>query len=367
MHHIILAGYIDKKKKNGKGIFQKMVDQSAGFKKTGLTADLVCIENGQLFIKDHSKSQGFYRVRSRSQFYLGLYRHIQKNKTDILYLRYPFATWSLWHFLRQMKHVMPGIQIVMEWPTFPYEAEFKGLKKLKYWIDQYFQKKILTFLDLAVVIGQTHTFKHVPTLNITNGYQCRAMTIDAAVSGNKNQWVAVGFWQDWHGLERLILGLHRYYTDGGTQMIQLKVIGDGPALNLYKRLVKRLSLQDTIHFFGSISEKETKAIISESSLGIGVLGSYKKNLNHHAPLKHRMYACAGLPFVYSTSDADFDDQPYIFQVPDNDNPINFPALLSWANQQKFLKTDIMMASKDRLDWANRCQAILDMLIGINRR
>lgn len=360
MRRIVVAGYIDKASKSGKGIFRKMTDQAFGFESLDFETDIFCLENDRVYTSDSSDFPNPF-AKGRARFYSSLFDNLQRKRVDILYLRYPFATQSLVTFLARVKQNRPDIQIIMEWPTYPYHQEFQGLQKIKYYIDKYFQNQIFPYLDLAVVMGNDHQFQHVPTVSITNGYHCQHEEFVGNIDTKPNTWIAVGFWQKWHGLERIMYGLHEYYQHDGKKNIQLHILGEGPALAYYKKVSKDNGLSKNIKFHHEVTEAEKQRLLSTSSLAIGVLGSHTKNLTEHAPLKHRMYACAGLPFIYSTSDLDFDQQPFILRLPEEDKAIHIPTVLEWFNQREWDKKEIIKTSKQLLPWSLRCQKIISTL------
>ena len=63
-------------------------------------------------------------------------------------------------------------------------------------------------------------------------------------------------------------------------------------------------------------------LFDRCDMGIGSLGRHRSGIQHIKTLKNREYAARGIPFIYSETDTDFENRPYILKVPANEAPVN---------------------------------------------
>lgn len=184
--------------------------------------------------------------------------------------------------------------------------------------------KFLTFLT-----------KHKTQL-IANGYDVNNVpSLDLNESSNTDQknikFLAVGTIADWHGYDRLLLGLQNHYQkkDPPNTNITIDFIGDGPALDSLKALTKSFNLSKSVRFHGQLTGKKLTEYLNSAHLGIGTLGLHRKGLSLASPLKNREYCAFGLPFICSHEDIDFIGQPFVFNIPPDESAVNIQLILDF--------------------------------------
>ncbi|WP_167815927.1 glycosyltransferase, partial [Methanocorpusculum sp. GPch4] len=117
----------------------------------------------------------------------------------------------------------------------------------------------------------------------------------------------------WHGIDRLIRGMHEY---SGDKTINLHIVGDGPELQNLKSLTSELHLESHVIFHGFKSGADLDAMFDQCHIAIGGLADFRRGLKEVSLLKNREYCARGIPFVLVAKDIDFPDEwAYTLHVP----------------------------------------------------
>ena len=132
----------------------------------------------------------------------------------------------------------------------------------------------------------------------------------------------------WHGYDRFLEGLHRYYENGGTVDLHYHLVGD--ILPEYTRMVAQYQLQDHVTLHGRLYGEDLAALYRRCSIGIDILGGHRKDYPVSSTLKSREYGAWGLPLITS-SPVDFMEQscPWQLLVPYDDSPVDISAVLDY--------------------------------------
>lgn len=78
-------------------------------------------------------------------------------------------------------------------------------------------------------------------------------------------------------------------------------------------------------------------------------------------LKCVEYAARGVPFIYSESNSDFDNQPYIYRVSSDEKPIDIKNILSELKYREYRAEDIRK-SVSQLSWRVQMQRVIDYIV-----
>lgn len=345
------------------GISRKLSGQKKAWEALGFDAELI-FTKGRAIINDQGQILRLMPSWGRRlQFFLYMLSYLtnEKNRADLLYIRYPFSTPAFIWFVKALKVQNRSLKIILEIPTMPYEHEFRGSNRWKWLVDNHYRTQLSGIADLAVVIGNPVPFPGPKTVYISNAVDIEA---DFSATGNADdtfRMLAVGQWRYWHGLDRLISGLAVFKQQHPDQKAVLTIIGEGEASEHYRKMAEEYHLWEEIVFAGNQGEEDIRQRCQNADIGIGVLGSFRKKLDVHAPLKHRTYAAAGLPFVYSTSDPDFDDAAFALRVPDDESPVDVAALMEFCKKQTQTRADIVSFAAENLSWIKQMKKVLDSL------
>ena len=259
----------------------------------------------------------------------------QFDTADFLYMRRPSAmSGAMIRVLRQIKRSNPKCMIVLEIPTFPYDQEMTGLRKLLLVKDKSNRKKlggVIDYIALARLNDSSSKVFGVSTVTFRNGCDYNQIKLrDLVMSEDVVRFICVANFQPSHAYERLIVGLYRYKQSGGTRKIQIHMVGEGRESDRYKNMVNKLSLDNEVIFHGFLFGDALDAIYDHSDIAVSALGTYKISNNAISCIKNGEYMAKGLPVVLTDALDDIPEpcRPFCFRVPNDESAINFQDVLS---------------------------------------
>ena len=75
-------------------------------------------------------------------------------------------------------------------------------------------------------------------------------------------------------------------------------------------------------------------------------------------LKNREYAARGIPFIYSESDSDFDNKPYVLKAPANDTPISIDEIVAFYRNLDIDALSIRNSIQN-LSWKHQMKLVIE--------
>ena len=162
----------------------------------------------------------------------------------------------------------------------------------------------------------------------------------------------------WHGYDRVLLGMGRYYARTPTIKVQFHVVGDGPEKPSLVDLAKSLDIEEYVIFHGKLMGKDLDDIYNYCDIGIGSLGLHRESFPTATTLKAREYCARGIPFILSNKDPDFsEDLPFVYYVSSDDAPVQISNIVKfWETTiERIPKIFITMRvyARRRLTWDTR--------------
>lgn len=258
---------------------------------------------------------------------------------DYLYMRRPFVmNLHMRKVLKKIRDRNPDIKIIVEIPTYPYDNEYLTykLKNMLILKDRYNRVRMKGLVDHYAILTDQKEIFGLPTIKIFNGIDVESIPkrIPKKTEGNTIHMCAVAMFKEWHGYERLIEGLHKYYSDGGEVNIICHFVGQGSELKLYKELVNKYLLQNHVVFHGFLEGKELDEIYNISKIALGVFGMYKKNLNYSCDLKSREAVARGIPMVTGVPTDIFQKErfQYYLEFPNDDNILDIEKIIDFCGK-----------------------------------
>jgi hypothetical protein len=358
------------------GVVKKIKAQNKAFRKLGCKTDMIwlCKEGISLNEKLVWKKQLIPHSLSLYWFYFFhfaplIQRLIPVEDYDFIYLRHPFFDPLLVRFFKKTKKKAPDLKIILEINTYPYDAEPKRfLHKFSLWMDQYYRKTAYKYIDRIVDYGQSKKIWNIPTINIRNGIDVDQISqSNSSTDVNKLRLIALGTWNYWHGLDRLILGLFNYYNDPKRGVeVTLKIVGTGKEIANYHYLVDRYELNNVIQFFPPTTGEKLDRYFDEADIGIGTLAMFRKGVQLDSSLKHREYCARGIPFIFGGKDPDFQmDCPFVNHFPNDYTALDIFKLIDFFELLKQKKPNyrnqMRVFAEERLSWNQKIQTILNQL------
>ncbi len=292
-------------------------------------------------------------------------------KFQYAYIRSMPTTLTYRKALKKIKNTC--CKVIVEIPTYPIEKEIKTekrlLRRLYLKLSNYYFKRNGNLIDIFVLIGeQSDTFAGRPALNIENGIALESISLrnEITKSGNEIHLLGLANMAKWHGYDRVIEGLKRYYKSGGNVTIIFHLIGpdaDG-SLKEWQLLSKKYGLQKNVIYEGPKFENELDSYFNLCQAAIGSIGLHRINYQIAATLKIREYMARGIPFIISANDPALNNcSQYFLKVPENNEPLNISQLIDFINKNssRGLGREMRKYAEDNMTWNTQFEKIFSQI------
>ena len=264
--------------------------------------------------------------------------------------------------VRKMKQA--GMKVVMEIPTYPYDAEYKaqGMSK-QIFQDRIFRNRLAKHLDAIVTFSDYEKIFGQRTIRISNGIDFGSVKMKERINDTSKELNLIGVAEihKWHGFDRLVKGLAAYYAHPQNYIVRFHVVGyfySAEGEREFQELIASHHLEKYIILYGKKHGAELDAVFDLCDFGIGSLGRHRSGIDKIKTLKNREYAARGIPFVYSETDSDFDNQPYVLKVPADETPVNINRIVEFYQGLSMTPQQIR-ESIDNLSWSNQMKHVID--------
>ena len=289
--------------------------------------------------------------------------YVKSQHIDFVYIRSnhnanPFTI----HMVKKMRQA--GAHVVMEIPTYPYDAEYKAQGISKQIVqDRLFRHQLARNLDAIVTFSDEDTIFGQHTIRISNGidFDSIPMKVQMNDTSQKLNLIGVAEIHQWHGFDRVIHGLANYYAHPHDIQVNFHVVGyffSDEIEYTFHKLIADCKMEDYVVLHGKQHGKALDQLFELCDFGIGSLGRHRVGINQIKTLKNREYAARGIPFVYSETDSDFDHRPYVLKVPANEKPLDIDAVVAFQRSIKLSPSDIR-ASIGELSWKHQMSIVLN--------
>lgn len=242
---------------------------------------------------------------------------------DFLYIRQVYHDSSFVRYLRAIKKSNPKIKIIYEIPTYPYDTETTvGLSNLSFVVKERTARlKAARYIDRIVTFYGQKEIWGVPCIDLINGYDFSNVILPQRSKLQSIEIISVSTTAFWHGYDRMIEGIHNYYSNGGNENIVYHLVGN--IIPEHKALVEKYGLEEHIVLHGRMSGEPLENLYKKCFLGVDILGGHRKDYPVSSTLKSREYAAWGLPMITS-SPVDYlpDDYKYQLIAPYDDSPVD---------------------------------------------
>lgn len=282
--------------------------------------------------EEHSfKSSFLIQYKKRILIYNKLYKFLEKNHYEALYLRYNLADMFLVAFLKKIKRI--GLKIVIQIPTYPYHKEHN---KVIYGVDQRYAKKLHKYVDRIITYSEDEEIYGVPTIQIRNGVEYSQISLKSDNdNSDQTNFLGVASLASWHGYDRLIKSIEQYYLDGNLHPIHFYIVGTGNEADVYHQIINESSisekLKEVIHFEGFKFGKPLDDLFDIAHIGVEVLAMHRKGLDLSSSLKSKEYLAKGLPFI-TASKMDIRDteiQKYFYSIDKSEDAFDLKKIIDF--------------------------------------
>lgn len=306
--------------------------------------------------------------------YQCIYDYCIREKIEFIYARsFQNANPFLIRFFKMIR--IAGIHSVTEIPTYPYDAEFVGfpfLTRMNLKIDQLFRHQLAAQMDAIVTFSETEKIFGQRTIRISNGVDFDSIPLHqpSAISLQSSAIHLVGVAEVhyWHGFDRLIAGIGEYYKNGGDREVFFHIVGGVGPSEMYDsmhapgfdELMKKYNIKERVIFHGQLFGDALTEVFNQCQFAIGSLARHRSGITNIKTLKNREYAARGISFIYSETDSDFDNQPYVLKASADESPIDICQILDFVDKNQMIPDEIRK-TVEYLAWKNQMQKVLDAL------
>lgn len=295
-------------------------------------------------------------------------RYIRREGIGMLYIRYDHnASPALNRWLAHLQRL--GVRTALEIPTYPYDAEFAHLPlsyRVKHWLERLFRRRMARRIDRIVTFSDDGEIFGRPAIRISNGIDFDRIPLKRLREDPTHEvhLLAVANIHVWHGFDRAIEGLGRYYGTPRERIVRLHIVGDSfrELLDAFRSRIEALGLSRYVTLTGPLSGAELDAEFAWCDMGIASLGRHRNGITHLKSLKNREYAARGIPFVYSETDDDFERMPYVLKAPADDTPLDIEGLLRFYDAQHLAPDAIRATVADSLSWKRQMGTVVRELL-----
>lgn len=345
------------------GISKKMLAQIEGLRQCGHEVDVCSYDfderghrcryiNGQV-LQDYGKGR-LSAFRNRMCFG-ALVDYCIQHRVDAVYARsfHNAHPWTI-HLFRRLRRA--SIDCVMEIPTYPYDSEYADAyltMRMGWWIDRIFRRSLASQFRAIVTFSDAERIFGAPTIRISNGVDFDQLPAREPRTPNADEvhLLAVAEVHYWHGFDRVLTGLSAYYATNPARKVHFHVVG-GLAPDeraLWDGIIASGHLEPYIHFYGQLHGEALEEPFAQADFAIGSLGRHRSGIDKIKTLKNREYAARGIPFVYSETDEDFEQMPYIIKAPADESPLDIPRVLAFMDSCTLAPEEIRQ-SIQHLSW-----------------
>ena len=256
---------------------------------------------------------------------------------DVVYFRKPaYIDRYTIKLLKDIKKQSPRCLILFEIPTYPYDKEKIGLGKYPLLLkDRWNRRKLQRFVDRIIVVASDEpVIFSIPAIKILNGIDFLKTSLRkiSFSTDDSIHAIFVGNFEHWHGLDRIVEGMKRYYNNSSNnRSVILHVVGPTENAFVIDSETERLISNGNIHFYGSLPYSEVEKVYDKVSLACEAFGVHRRSPGQlSSSIKSREYGAKGLPII-SESKIDYIplNYPYFLKVSEDESPIDIESIIKF--------------------------------------
>jgi len=302
------------------------------------------------------------KILKRIEF-SSIVKYARQEQIEFVYIRSnnnanPFTI----RMVRQMKRA--GIKIVMEIPTYPYDSEYEaqGMNR-QIFFDKLFRHRQAKYLDGIVTFSDYKEIFGQRAINISNGIDFDNVPMKVSQNDTSKELNLIGVAEihRWHGFDRLVKGLAEYYSQPRDYLVKFHIVGYFFSKEIemnFRKFIADNHMEQYVILYGKKHGEELDQIFNLCDFGIGSLGRHRVGIQKIKTLKNREYAARGIPFVYSETDSDFDDRPYVLKVSADESPVDIQQIIDFYHQMTMTPQEIRDSISD-LSWKNQMKLVIN--------
>ncbi len=353
---------VDRSDPSNLGVVYKMLGQVRGLEALGCQVDYIIHDKNYIYKSGKKIVEFRDSLYSRWRYYDRIADEHLAGYQLYLY-RYGLSTRSFIRCLKRTKSRNKAAPIYIDMPTYPYKQEWKGIKGwMAMRVDKIWSSHLRKYVHHIVHSGTESSIHGVPTIRMSNGIDLQRLKLRQVNPDKDIRLIALGKWQYWHGLDRLIEGIAKAKSRG--LMIYLDIVGEGPVMPKLRELVSKTATDDLVVFHDVQTGSALDDLFDSADLGVGTLGLHRKGVSLDSSLKHREYVARGLPFILAGSDVDIADHlGFTIRVPQDDTDIDLSSVVEGYQEMDIssLRSKMRSYAERHLSWTHKMNVLLDKL------
>ena len=293
---------------------------------------------------------------------------IHDNNFDIVYFRHSPLNYSGY---KMIKEAHKKAKLVVEISSFPpFTEKAKNIFRILYqMISKKWWKQSAKYVSLFTGIGEAaEEYLDRPFLNIDNGIDISLIPSRRNVEkiDNKIHLLGVASMSEWHGYERIIIGLAAWKSKKAEEYV-IDLVGDegDGSLSRWKDLTRNLGLENQVLFHGRMTGDKLTEMYNRATVGLSSLALYKIGFQTGSVLKLREYMARGLPFIYAHNDPHMiEDFPWCLHIPNDDSAVNMEYVDEFVSRIKGesdLPERMRKYAKEKMTWEHQFKKIFDRI------
>lgn len=288
---------------------------------------------------------------------------------DFIYMRKGYCDSAQIESFRKIKSKVPNVKILVEIPTYPYDNEFSGRRKIiAIPRDKKFRAQYSIYVDRIVTYSDDKTIFGTKTINVHNGVDYRKNAARKNIPHEGVNLLAVAFFDSWHGYDRLIKGMANDAETVRANNIVLHLVGSGNVVEEYKRIVTDNKLEDNVKFYGKLHGADLDAVYNIADIGVDTLGRHRVGVHYNSTLKGKEYCAKGLPIISGVK-TDLDDlhMDYYKRVPADETPISISEIIEFyhkiydGRKLEEVINSIRLSSQEWFDFEKAFSPVIDYI------
>lgn len=362
-------------KNKADGVSKKINYQIQSMTNKGLNVDVLDLNSMKCSGIDNIV-QFLYRVLGLSYESSKLLIDISKENNKIkdysfIYIRKDFCNRSQIAALKKIKKNNPRIKILIEYPTYPYDKEICGRRRiLALPIDQWFRRKLKYVVDRAVTFSDDRNLFGVPCINISNAIDYSKVSLRSPKEHDSINLIAVALFGYFHGYDRLLEAMGRNKEFVEQHNIHFHMVGNGRAVSEYMRIIKKYSIEPYVHLYGKLCGSELDQVYNIADIAVDNMGRHRVGCFYNSSLKGKEYGAKGLPMISGVeTDLDKYNLDFYFRVPADDSIIDLQDIVRFYHKmydgrnEKDVATEVRKKTKQYFSFDIAFQPIIDFIEG----
>ena len=294
---------------------------------------------------------------------------------DCQYIRMEPFSFPFICYLRKCRRQAPRTHILVELPTYPYDTEIKRLNIITQIRDRFYRRYLYKYVNRIVTFTDDREIFGIKTIGIQNGIDVQSVPVaKGRTPDGEIHLIAVAALQKYHGYERILEGLHLYYSGGGERTVRFLIVGSGYAEDELQKMTKEYKIENYVEFLGPRKGSALTEAYNLADIGVGSFGLYKRKDSVSSALKTREYLARGLPVISGCIEDVFRNKEVDFylEFDNNERPVDIQQVVTFYDRlfsegKESLSGRVREFALRNVDVRSTFKPVVDYIMGTGER